>query len=180
MAATEQNNATAARKLFVLRAGPRLFAVFTEEVEATAADLTPTPLPFAPHAVLGVVSLRGRIRTVIDPSRLPDDVGPAAPDAAQSGPDSPDSDPSNYDSSSSAQTSPRLFVALAGDEQLALACDGAEEQFEIAHARIKPPADPRSHTRGTVERHGSLITLLDPALLFDAATRGIERRRKRS
>jgi chemotaxis signal transduction protein len=190
MATNDQDNANATRTLFVVRAGARLFAVFAEEVDATASDLTPTPLPFAPHAVLGVVSLRGRIRTVVDPLRLQESDAHAAPDAASSPLDSsdsdpsshisPDSDPSNYDSSSPVQTPARLFVALTGDEQLALACDGAEEQFDISLSRIKPPADPHSHTRGTVERRGALVTLLDPARLFDAATRGTERRRRRS
>jgi hypothetical protein len=45
-------------------------ALFDGEVEATARDLTPSPLPFAPRAVLGVVCLRGRMRTVLDPPAL--------------------------------------------------------------------------------------------------------------
>jgi chemotaxis signal transduction protein len=156
--------AATTRKLHIFRAGAQLFAVPAEEVEATARSLTPTPLPFAPRAVLGVVSLRGRIRTVIDPLRLDEDARGR------------DASPIN----SSHDNTPRLFVALAGDEQLALACDAAEGEFEIAPTHIVPSHDPRSHLRGTFERAGSRVALLDPSSLFDAATRGTERRRRRS
>jgi chemotaxis signal transduction protein len=180
MATNDQDKA--ARTLFVFRAGGRLFAVFDEEVEATAPDLTPAPLPFAPPAVLGVVSLRGRVRTVIDPLRLTDSAAQSSDstndDAA--GDDSSVAGSSIDDSSVVRQTQPRLYVALAGDEQLALACDAAEGSFEIAPARVAPDADPHSHLRGTFERAGERVALLDPARLFDAAMRGTERRRKRS
>jgi chemotaxis signal transduction protein len=136
--------ATTARALFVVRAGTQLFALFAEEVEATARDLTPTPLPFAPPAVVGVVSLRGRILTVIDPLRL-DDAGHA------------DQTAEGFEDQSS-----RLFIALAGDEQLALVCDAAEETFTVEPSRIKPPHDPRSHARGAIKRGGARVTLLDP------------------
>jgi chemotaxis signal transduction protein len=175
MATNDQNNANAARTLFVMRAGARLFAVFAEEVEATASDLTPTPLPFAPHAVLGVVSLRGRIRTVIDPIRLTDADSNAATHAASSDSVSPGSDPSPL-----SQPPARLFVAFTGDEQLALACDGAEGLIEVAHAKLNASPDADSHVLGTIEHRGLTVTLLDPARLFDAAVRGIERRRKRT
>src|SRR5918999_5098638 len=58
------------RELFVFRAGARRLAVFREEVEAVAENLRPAPLPFAPRAVLGVVALRGRVRTALDPLKL--------------------------------------------------------------------------------------------------------------
>lgn len=177
MAANDHHTAAAAaaRTLFVMRAGARLFAVFAEEVEATASDLTPTPLPFAPHAVLGVVSLRGRIRTVVDPLRLTDADADAATHVASRDTVSADSDPS-----SPSQTSTRLFVAFTGDEQLALACDGAEGLIEVAPAKLKAPPGSDSHVLGTIEHRGLTVTLLDPARLFDTAVRGIERRRKRT
>jgi chemotaxis signal transduction protein len=175
MAVKNQDNANAARTLFVVRAGARLFAVFAEEVEAMASDLTPTPLPFAPRAVLGVVSLRGRIRTVLDPLRLTDADPDAAIHVASHDSLSPDSDPS-----SSAQTPTRLFVAFKGDEQLALACDGAEGLIEVAHAKLNASPGDDSHVLGTIEHRGLTVTLLDPARLFEAAVRGIERRRQRS
>lgn len=162
------HHATAASALLIMRAGERLFAVHAEEVEATATNLTPTPLPFAPPAVRGVVSLRGRARTVLDPTRLFDA-------------DRSESQASNQLSASQAsvQTAARLFVALRGDEQLALVCDDAEETLEVAHAIIAPRGD-ASPARGTFEHRGRTVTLLAPARLFDAAMRGTDRRRRRS
>jgi len=149
------------RELFVFRAGARRFAVFREEVEATAENLRPAPLPFAPRAVLGVVSLRGRVRTALDPLRLF-----AAPSADETSPDS--------------NERPRLFVALAGDEQLALACDSAEESLTISPEELRPAPDPEAPARGLVTHDAREITVLDPARLFDAAMRGRDRRRRRT
>jgi len=149
------------RELFVFRAGGRLFAVYREEVEATAANLRPAPLPFAPPAVLGVVPLRGRSRTALDPLKL------FAPGAT-------------------ADTSHRLFVALAGDEQLALACDEEAESFTVSPAEVTRPAvsdaadADSTPARGHVERGGATVTLLDPSRLFEAAMRGTDRRRRRA
>jgi chemotaxis signal transduction protein len=147
------------RELFVFRAGARRFAVFREEVEATAENLRPAPLPFAPRAVLGVVALRGRVRTALDPLKLF-----AAPD----------------ETSSDSTQQPRLFVALAGDEQLALACDSAEESFTISTDELRPDADPDTPARGLVAHEASEVTVLDPSRLFDAAMRGRDRRRRRT
>jgi chemotaxis signal transduction protein len=158
MTTNEQEATRGARELFMMRAGERLFAVFAEEVEGSAEGLTPTPLPNAPPSVVGVVSLRGRIRTALDPAQLFAD------------------DPTPQTSTHA----PRLFVALRGDEQLALACDSTAERIDIAVAEIVPPSDAHAPAHGTIERSGARITLLDPARLFEAAMRGIDRRRKRS
>ncbi|HEV2763223.1 MAG TPA: chemotaxis protein CheW, partial [Pyrinomonadaceae bacterium] len=66
----EQSHGDTTRELLLLEAGGRVFALAAEAVEATAEDLRPTPLPFAPPAVLGVVSLRGHARTVLDAAAL--------------------------------------------------------------------------------------------------------------
>ncbi|HYY99058.1 MAG TPA: chemotaxis protein CheW, partial [Pyrinomonadaceae bacterium] len=93
------------RGLFVLTAGGQAFAVRAEETDGVAEGLTPAPLPHAPAAVLGVVSVRGRMRTLLYPPALfsqthaPQDVTTATP---------------------------RFAVALRGDEQLALAADSVE------------------------------------------------------
>lgn len=160
MAANLSEVTRGARELFVVRARGRLFAVFAEEVEATAEGLTPAPLPGAPPAVVGVVSLRGRIRTALDPAQLFAD-DPAKP--ADDGRDAP-----------------RLYVALRGDEQLALACDAAAGRDEIDPSELSPHADAAAPARAAFERGGERVTLLDTARLFEAATRGTERRRKRS
>ncbi|HXM47894.1 MAG TPA: chemotaxis protein CheW, partial [Pyrinomonadaceae bacterium] len=48
-------------------AGDRIFAVFAEQVEGTAEAMMPAAWPNAPPAVLGVVCMRGRMITVLDP-----------------------------------------------------------------------------------------------------------------
>ena len=151
------------RELFVFRAGARRFAVFREEVEATAENLRPAPLPFAPRAVVGVVALRGRVRTALDPLKLAP--APAAP---------------ADDTSPISDRPPRLFVAFAGDEQLALACDAAEEPFTISAEELRPAADAEAPARGLVTHDAREVTVLDPARLFDAAMRGRDRRRRRT
>jgi chemotaxis signal transduction protein len=151
------------RELFVFRAGARRFAVFREEVEGVAEGLRPAPLPFAPPAVVGVVALRGRVRTALDPLRL--FAAPAG--AANETPPAP-------------ARPPRLFVALAGDQQLALACDSAEESFTISTDELRPDPDAEAPARGLVAHDASEVTLLDPARLFDAAMRGRDRRRRRT
>ena len=158
------------RELFVFRAGARRFALFREEVESVARDLRPAPLPFAPRAVLGVVALRGRVRTALDPLKL---------FSAPNDPPNQIAPTSHANETSPASTQPsRLFVALAGDEQFALACDSEEESFTISTDELRP--DPESPARGLVTHEGQDITVLDPARLFDAAMRGRDRRRRRT
>ncbi|MDT7604791.1 MAG: CheW-like domain [Acidobacteriota bacterium] len=166
----EIDNTRGARALFVMRAGGRLFAVYGEEVEATAEGLTATPLPHAPTAVCGVVSLRGRVRTVLDPLRV---IAAHESSGAAGATDATDATATDRDA-------PRLFIALRGDEQLALVCDGAEGLIEVARANLTPPPDAQSPTLGTFAHRGLNVTLLDPARLFDAAMQGMDRRRKRS
>lgn len=158
-AASEDARGVERRELCVLRAGRRTFAVHAEEVEAIGEDLRPAPLPFAPHTVLGVVALRGRARTLIDPSALADDA-PAPRDAAD--------DAEGF-----------AVVALRGDEQLALAASTVEPSVEVA-ARDIAPADASEPFALGVVRFGEVAaSLLDPSKLFEAAMRGTERRRKR-
>jgi chemotaxis signal transduction protein len=164
---TEHGSDNTPGALFVMRAGGRLFAVYAEEVEATAEGLAATPLPRAPEAVLGVVSLRGRVRTVLDPLSIV-----AARDASEA--------TSATDTAATEHVAPRFFVALRGDEQLALACDGAEEMIEVARPKLSPPTDARSPTLGTFSHRGLAVTVLDPARLFEAAMLGTDRRRRRS
>lgn len=162
------------RELFVFSAGGGSFAVFAEEVESTAEHLRPAPIPFAPPAVLGVVPVRGRMRTALDPLRLLD--APASSDTGAQ----PATEITPSLLASTTTTPPRLFVALAGDEQLALACDSAEGPVTVQIPPLQPPPDAHSPVRGRVNHEGRVITLLDPARLFDAAMRGTDRRRRRS
>lgn len=147
------------RALILLEAGGRLLALPAEALEATAEDLRPTPLPFAPPAVLGVVSLRGRVRTVLDAGALLPPEG-APTDAGEDGP-------------------PRVFVALHGDEQLALAARRVLRAEVSPEAFEPPPADAPALVVAAFIRDGRQVFLLEPARLFDAALSGAERRRKR-
>jgi chemotaxis signal transduction protein len=146
----------------------RLFAVYADEVEATSENLTPTPLPFAPAPVRGVVSQRGRIFTVIDPLLL------LQPDAAPTGApaDAPALAPLSM------QTSTPFIVALRGDEQLALSVERIEHELEFFDDEADAPAS--SLLRRTIRHQTGDIALLDPAHLFDAAMKGVERRRRRT
>jgi chemotaxis signal transduction protein len=145
-----------------MRCGARLFAVYTDEIEATSENLTPTPLPFAPPPVRGVVGQRGRILTVIDPLLLFPDASPSAPAPAP---------PSTLNSVP-------LIVALKGDEQLALGVESIES--ELLHVAAHEHADADSLLRRTIRHGAESIALLDPARLFDAAMQGVDRRRRRS
>jgi purine-binding chemotaxis protein CheW len=141
-----------ARELLVLRAGGQEFAVYADEAEGVSPWVAPAPLPHAPAAVLGVVSVRGRMRTVLDPSAL---FGPRAAEPF------------------------RLIVALRGDEQLALAAADAERVSAAAHEPAAPPDPASTFLRGDLRHEGRPLHLLDPARLFDAAMAGSERRRRR-
>ena len=117
----------ATRSLLLLRAGGRLFAVYAEEAEGVAEVSEPVPLPHAPAAVLGVVCVRGRMYTLLDPPALV-----AGNGAHTNAPADPRAEP------------PRFAVALRGDEQLALAADEVEGPLELdadgASPHIHDPA----------------------------------------
>jgi purine-binding chemotaxis protein CheW len=87
--------------LLSFRVGSRLFAVDESEIAIVADWRQPTPLPHAPPAVMGVVSLQGRMLTVLDLRRL-------------------------RDTESGDNGMPKHVIALRGDEQLALAADAIE------------------------------------------------------
>ncbi|HVF68792.1 MAG TPA: chemotaxis protein CheW [Pyrinomonadaceae bacterium] len=147
------------RDLFVLTAGGQAFAVRAEEAEGLAEGLTPAPLPHAPAAVLGVVSVRGRMRTLLYPPAL----------FAQT--DAPEH--VNIDV-------PRFVVALRGDEQLALAADSVEGVVAFNTDALPTSDSHDSPLDATLEHEGRRVQLLDASRLFDAAMRGTERRRPRA
>jgi chemotaxis signal transduction protein len=165
--------ASARRKLCVMRSGARLFAVHADAVEATSENLTPTPLPFAPAPVRGLVSQRGRILTVIDPLLL---LTPGAPSTAATAAATADAPP---------PAAAPLIVALRGDEQLALAVERLEPDLELFddgdEADTTTHASPNSQlcVRRIIQHQTGAIALLDTAHLFEAAMQGVERRRKR-
>ena len=58
------------RKLQLFWAGASCLGVFEEEIAAIAPWREPTPLPNASPAIRGVVSIHGRMLTVLDPLTL--------------------------------------------------------------------------------------------------------------
>ena len=156
------------RELLLLRAGARAFAVFADETDGVADKLKPTPLPHAPRAVLGVVCVRGRMRTVLDPLALVGD------NLALVG------DNEETESAATVAPAPLFIVALRGDEQLALAAESDGGVVRINSDNIAPPDTADRVSRGTFEHDGTRVFVLDPSRLFDAALRGTERRRQRA
>ena len=104
-----------ARELLLMHRRGRAFAVYADEVEAVTEGRRPAQLPHAPRAVLGVVPVRGRMRTLLDPAAL------SETDAGEDDDAPPD------------DAAPAFVITLRGDEQLALACDSAE--------RVQAPPD---------------------------------------
>jgi chemotaxis signal transduction protein len=149
------------RELFVLTAGGQLFAVNAEEADGVAEGLSPAPLPHAPAAVLGVVSLRGRMRTLLYPPALV-------------------ADTQTHAREDSTADTPRFVVALRGDEQLALAADSVEGVVTVSADSLSTSDDDDSPLAATLERADGRVRLLDASRIFDAAMRGTERRRPRA
>src|SRR2546430_17311430 len=67
------------RDLFSFSAGDATFAVFAEDVEATAERGRPAKLPHAPPAVLWIVSVRGRMVATPGPLALTKCAGGGGP-----------------------------------------------------------------------------------------------------
>ena len=148
----------AGRALLLLRAGGLAFAVYADECECVTPWAEPAPLPHAPAPVLGVAPVRGRMRTVLDPARLFESTG------------------LTHESRPAAHA---FIASLAGDEQLALACEASAPSTLNADDRLSAPESPASPARGSFRRGDETVHLLDPARLFEAAMSGTERRRRR-
>ena len=124
-----------------------------EEEVLTVADWTePTPLPFAPSCVLGIVSIHGRMFTVVDIDVLLE--------------------------TSSTLKSRRFVLALRGDEQLAIAVEKADQIIE-ADIEDKRPETNSSLIRGSFRVNGRAGLLLEVDNLFAGVIRGRERRQRR-
>lgn len=148
------------RDLLSFTAGDYTFGIFADQVEGTAEAKRPAPLPFAPAAVLGVVSVRGRMLTALDPSAL-----------------------ANGEPLGWPAELPHV-IALRGDEQLAVAATALGETITIAVADIEPPflaTDDENHRviEGISRHAGHEISILSVEHLFAAAVRRRERRRRR-
>ena len=144
-------------RLKTFRAGAQRFGIFEEEIATIAEWRSPAPLPQAPSAVLGVVSIEGRMLTVLDPEQLLDET------SRQNG-------PSSWNS----------IVALRGDEQLALAVEQELGAIEMTESGLqKPPMADNRVVRSVLCERDQTINIIDVKELFPTAMRGCERRRRR-
>lgn len=144
--------------LLPFRIADRLFAVFTEQVDATAEAKPFARLPRTPRAVVGVVCVRGRMLTVLDPAAA-----------------------LNESTKEWEQTLPYVLV-LRGDDQLGLAAESCRDTITISSDDITSlPDNPnRSDTVvGVVRYAGEEILILDARRLVDHAVQRRERRRRR-
>jgi chemotaxis signal transduction protein len=138
--------------LRVFEVNSQVLAVREEEV-LTVADWTePTPLPFAPSSVLGIVSIQGRMFTVVDIDVLLE--------------------------SDSTTENLRFIMALRGDEQLAIAANNADQIVE-SEAEDKSQESNSNLVRGRFIVNGRNVSFLEVENLFAGVIRGRERRQRR-
>jgi chemotaxis signal transduction protein len=142
------------RALQVFSSGSAQFAVYADEVMTIAEWREPSPLPHAPAAVLGVVSIHGRMLTVLDLSQLLEQV--------------------------QRSKAPSHILALRGDEQLALAINRPGETIDDASGGFEAATEVEGKLISRVIKHnGKEIKILDVKELFPTAIQGRERRRRR-
>src|SRR5882762_3495265 len=135
------------RTLQVFSAGSAQFAVYADEVMTISEWREPAPLPHAPAAVLGVVSIQGRMLTVLDLSQLLEQ-----PQRSKN---------------------PSHILALRGDDQLALAIDRAGKiiAYDDGAFEAATGADGKL-IRRVIKRDGDEINVLDVKELFPSAIQG--------
>jgi purine-binding chemotaxis protein CheW len=133
----------------LLRVGAQIFGVREDAVLKVIDWKMPTPLPFSPNTVSGIVSVQGRMFTVVDLRVLL-----AVP--PQDG---------------------KQIIALRGDEQLAIAVDESERIVEVDHVVSEQSVS--DLFEGKVLIGKDEVSLLNPDTLFAGVIRGKERRRRR-
>lgn len=140
-------------KLLLLTLGSLKLAVDAEEVLTTCDWMLPTPLPFAPEPVKGIVSVDGRMFTVLEIGRL-------------------------FGETTVAER--KWIVAFRGDEQLALAVDATETEVAVNSNNIAQAPEGVARTiRGVWHHNGEQIQVLEISELFSSVLQGRERRRRR-
>jgi chemotaxis signal transduction protein len=139
--------------------GDRVFAVFADQVDGTAEGKPPAPLPRAPLGVLGVVCVRGRMLTVLDPIAVLTGEGLIWPHNLP------------------------CVIALRGDEQLAIAAHRYRDTITITNTDIQQLGEAVEEgfepTLGLVRYGGEEITVINIERFFATAMRRRERRRRR-
>lgn len=152
----DELNKEPVRTVRLFRAGSLHFGVFEDEIATIAEWRDPTPLPHAPRSVMGVVSLEGRMLTVLDLAAMLET-------QAASNDESHD-----------------YILALRGDEQLALAVDALGETIEFPGRGLEAPQESAAKfVLGILHQQGAEISILNTKELFPSAIQGRERRRRR-
>jgi chemotaxis signal transduction protein len=160
---SESSAGSAGRKLQLVHTGSSQFGIFVEEISAIVAWQEPAPLPHAPSSVLGVVSIQGRMLTVLDLATLP--IGEAMLGERP-------------------RKSPGHLIALRGDEQLALAIEALGDVIQLPPDESMTDSITKQETvttpvLGVMQREGAAIKVLNVKGLFLAAIQGRERRQRR-
>lgn len=127
--------------------------MFEDEVLTITEFSAPAPLPFSPDSVLGIVSIEGRMFTVLDA-------------AATLGSDT--------------NSNRKLIVSFRGDEQLALVADEIESPVDVRLDHIVENGAESKLVKGTIQHGERDVQLLDVSKLFSGIVQGRERRRRRS
>jgi purine-binding chemotaxis protein CheW len=140
--------------LQTFRVGSREFAIQENEIATVADWRSPTPLPNSPPAVLGIVSLQGRMLTVLDLRKL-------------------------IESENAANGTPQHIIALRGDEQLALAVDYVVGKIEAFEGAVEAKLDGSGVTFGVLDHQDQHIEIVNVKGLFASAIQGRERRQRR-
>jgi purine-binding chemotaxis protein CheW len=151
----EANAKEAVRKLQLFQVGSSHFGIFADEIATIVAWREPAPLPHAPKSVLGVVSIQGRMLTLLDLATL------------------------HGDETVSSDAPAQHIVALRGDEQLALVVDAVSETIHFAASDFAVNETASTLVLGVLQREGAEINILNLKELFPAAIQGRERRRRR-
>jgi purine-binding chemotaxis protein CheW len=148
------DGAEAVDKVQLFRAGQLQFAIFTDEIAAITDWVEPTPLPHAPKPVLGVVSIQGRMLTVLDLAQL-----------------------TGSEAASGDGSRPHL-LALRGDEQLALAVDAIGETIELEDTDFDSKRE-AGVVFAAFDHAGVETNVVNVKGLFPTAIQGRERRHRR-
>ncbi len=158
-AASQGESSREGYELMLAQAGTWHIGLLSDEVESVAAWRSPVPLPHAPPAVLGVVSVQGRMLTVIDPAVL---LGEGSTGRTKA-------------------TTPAFIIVLRGDEQLAIAVNRVDGYLGIYLGEIVASAGSFNSNvaRGSIQGAYGQTIVLDARELFAAAMQGAERRRQR-
>jgi chemotaxis signal transduction protein len=130
-------------ELLIARRGDRLYGVFAVESEGIVEWKEPTPLPKAAPAVLGVVCVRGRMFTVLDPALLETGGSTGLPTA--------------------------FIILVKGADQLALGVERVSSIAEIFVDEIELEPDGNGPVMGVWKDDSQTVTILNTDSIFAAA-----------